>query len=460
MKSVENMIELKIHKPMFALLLWMLGGMMHAPFTLGQSNRELIELHREKLRHLYGSRGLFEKDWPYSGEVTISDVQDVLKGYRKKVGVMWYLHQHDTLYVMGIRADHAEQQAAFFISSDSLSKMTNLINRQFSLKNRMMTPQIRGAEVTDEDDPDSEKKQAAQQSVLVKVLSELNRMLFPFSNFADSIAHVIIIPTLNLATLPFACFKINNHDDLIDKMSYSIAPSLFELMAMDYLKKKEKETYYKPIKEEKYASFVSNPVYPKGTQWHFPDLPGAQKEVAQIVRILDSASYETTVIEGKNATQNNVLMNLCGYDILYFATHGIADAANPLDGSFLVLSGSIEDSAFLTAREIQDIRLNCQLNARLVVLSACQTGLGSTHEAGVIGLARAFQIAGADNVLMSLWNIDDRETVKLMGKFMEIYIKENHATPYEALRQSMLWYRDHEKSQAYYWASFSIFGIP
>lgn len=153
-------------------------------------------------------------------------------------------------------------------------------------------------------------------------------------------------------------------------------------------------------------------------------------------------------------------MNLCGYDILYFATHGIADAANPLDGSFLVLSGSNEESAFLTAKEIQDIRLNCQLNARLVVLSACQTGLGSTHEAGVIGLARAFQIAGADNVLMSLWNIDDRETVKLMGKFMEIYIKENHATPYEALRQSMVWYRDHVKSPPYYWASFSIFGIP
>ncbi len=81
-------------------------------------------------------------------------------------------------------------------------------------------------------------------------------------------------------------------------------------------------------------------------------------------------------------------------------------------------------------------------------------------EAGVIGLARAFQISGADNVLMSLWNIDDQETVKLMGKFMEIYIKENHATPYEALRQSMVWYRYHEKSQPYYWASFSIFGIP
>jgi CHAT domain-containing protein len=460
MNSAGSMMSQKMHTPLFALLLLMLGGMINAPFTLGQSNRELIELHREKLQHLYGSRGLYSKDWPYSGEVSMSDVQDVLKGYRKKVGVMWHLHQHDTLYVMGIRADQTVQQAAFFITSDSLSEMTNFINRQFSMKNKMMTSQIRGAEVEDEEDPDSEKKQAAEQAVMVKVFSELNRMLFPFPNFADSLAHVIIIPTLNLATLPFACFKINNDVDLIDKMSYSIAPSLFELMAMDYLKKKEKEDYYRPIEKEKHALFVSNPVYPKGTKWHFPDLPGAQKEVAQIVRIFDTASYKTTVLEGKNATRNNVLMNLCGYDILYFATHGIADATNPLDGSFLVLSGSNEESAFLTAREIQDIRLKCQLNARLVVLSACQTGLGSTHEAGVIGLARAFQISGADNVLMSLWNIDDRETVKLMGKFMEIYIKENHATPYEALRQSMVWYRDHVKSPPYYWASFSIFGIP
>ena len=436
------------------------ASLFHVEFSFAQNNSELIELHREKLQHLYGSRGMYSKDWPYSGEVSIEDVQDVLKGYRRKVGVMWYVHQNDTLMVMGIRADQTIHRVAFPISSDSLSSLVSRLNRFFASRQSNFSPKIRGAEIEDEADTSTKHSSEEHQAMVDQVFSKLSRILFPFPSFADSLAHVIIIPALNLATLPFACFRITDDHYLIDKMSYSIAPSLFELMAMDFLQKEKKNDFHKQYQIEKYALFVSNPAYPKGTKWHFPDLPGAQNEVAEIVQILDAASYETEVIGGQDATQKNILMNVCGYDILYFATHGIADPENPLDGSFLVLSGSGGDSAFLTAREIQDIRLKCQLKARLVVLSACQTGLGSTHEAGVIGLARAFQISGADNVLMSLWNIDDRETAKLMGKFMEIYIKEKHATPYEALRQSMLWYRDHEKSQPYYWASFSIFGIP
>lgn len=68
----------------------------------------------------------------------------------------------------------------------------------------------------------------------------------------------------------------------------------------------------------------------------------------------------------------------------------------------------------VTARQVQKLKLS---KRPLVVLSACQTGAGQAIDAGVIGLARAFQIAGAVNRVMSLWNIDDHATKSLMTEF-------------------------------------------
>ncbi len=144
--------------------------------------------------------------------------------------------------------------------------------------------------------------------------------------------------------------------------------------------------------------------------------------------------------------------------MLYFATHGISDAENAVEKSFIALSGDTQESAYLTTKEFQ----HRQMKAKLVVLSACQTGLGQTHDGGIIGLARGFQKAGASDVLMSLWNISDKETTVLMDLFFEYFRKGNgKATPQEALRQAILEYRKNNKNaNPKYWASFSVFGIP
>lgn len=421
--------------------------------TEAQSTDELIKLHHEKLRNLYGSRGMYEKSWPYSGEVSEEDIQEVLGQYRKKVGMLWYVHQNDTLWVTGIRADQAVLQKGVQISADSLTGMVQLINRYFSYRDPSRSPVNRAAEI--ENEPDADPKERFE-----KEFPALNSLLFPFPKLLDSLDHLILVPALNLATLPFACFKPDNQSVLIEKMSFSIAPSLFEFMAMDYIRNQEENSYGYYSDDSKYALFVSNPDYPKRTGWHFPDLPGAQKEVSAIADLLDSSGYQCIVLTGKNATQSQVLNEICDYGILYFATHGISNPENPLDGSFLVLSGEGFDTCFLTAREIQEWRHNCKLKAKLVILSACQTGLGKTHDAGIIGLARAFQISGAKDVLMSLWNVDDRETAALMGKFFEIYRRTKAKTPYASMREAMLWYRDTINPDPYYWAAFSVFGIP
>lgn len=105
-----------------------------------------------------------------------------------------------------------------------------------------------------------------------------------------------------------------------------------------------------------------------------------------------------------------------------------------------------------TASEIQ----NTRLRANIAVFSACQTGLGKVHDAGIIGLTRAFQLAGVPRVVMSLWSVDDQATNMLMQTFVKHL--ENYI-PSEALRQAMLEARkDYPKPSE--WASFLLFGTP
>lgn len=144
--------------------------------------------------------------------------------------------------------------------------------------------------------------------------------------------------------------------------------------------------------------------------------------------------------------------------MLYLATHGIADPEDPLDGSGLFLTPEAGNPAgFWSARAIQEE----ELPAVLVVLSACQTGLGQRHDAGVIGLSRAFHLAGAENVVMSLWSVDDVATQTLMQLFMDGLRTPHPFFPSEPLRQAMLKYRrQHPDQGPLFWASFSTLGIP
>ncbi len=429
------------------------AGSMISFLTNAQSTEDLIKLHQEKLRNLYGSRGMYEKDWPYSGAVSENDIKEVLGHYRKPVGMLWYLHQHDTLWVTGLRADAPVFRSVTHISADSLSYLVQMINRHFSFRNPAASLVNRAAEIENE-------KEIGLNERFESQFDELNALLFPFPNFFDSLKHLILVPALNFATLPFACFPLNDTLTLIDQMSFSIAPSLFEFMAMDYIRNQEKNEYQPYSNDLMQALFVSNPAYPKNTKWTFPDLPGAQREVSAIKALLDSSGFQSVAFKGSTATKKNVLAQICEFDLLYFATHGISDPENPLEGSFLVLSGKNGDSCFLTAREIQEWRHKCDLSANLVVLSACQTGLGKTHDAGIIGLARAFQIAGANDVMMSLWNIDDQKTAQLMEIFFKIYAQTGAKNPYESMRKAMLLFRDSVDRDPHFWAAFSIFGIP
>ncbi|HUS12791.1 MAG TPA: CHAT domain-containing protein [Pyrinomonadaceae bacterium] len=149
---------------------------------------------------------------------------------------------------------------------------------------------------------------------------------------------------------------------------------------------------------------------------------------------------------------------LSKYRFVHFATHGYIDSQRS-DLSAIVLSlvdeqGKPQDG-FLRTHDIY----NLNLPAELVVLSACETGLGKEIKGeGLVGLTRGFMYAGARRVVVSLWNVNDKATAELMARFYRGMLRENK-TPAAALRAAQMdMSRQKQWQSPYYWAPFVLQG--
>lgn len=186
---------------------------------------------------------------------------------------------------------------------------------------------------------------------------------------------------------------------------------------------------------------------------NFTTLPGTLTEINKINNILKQKGWDTQVYLKKFATERN-LKNIHSPAILHVATHGFFSADKVklsaeakkdfLFYSGLVLSGAnknlaeetqeIYDDGILTAYEVMNLDLT---QTHLVVLSACETGLGKIeNNEGVYGLQRSFLQAGARNILISLWKVDDHITQELMVKFYQHLF--DGKTEREALKMAQL----------------------
>ena len=147
------------------------------------------------------------------------------------------------------------------------------------------------------------------------------------------------------------------------------------------------------------------------------------------------------------------------YRIVHFATHAILDSVHPeLSGIVLSLvdrRGEPQDG-FLRLHEIYNLKLPVEL----IVLSACQTGLGKDIRGeGLIGLTRGFMYAGAPRVVASLWKVDDRATSELMQRFYAGMLGPQRLRPAAALRAAQLTLMKQQTWRApYYWAAFILQG--
>lgn len=194
----------------------------------------------------------------------------------------------------------------------------------------------------------------------------------------------------------------------------------------------------------------------------FPDLeylPAAAGEAAQVAGL-----YGATPLTGADASEGAVTAEMCRANVIHLATHYVPDPASamlsklPLAAPRESARRDPKDDGALVAHEIYRLRLPL---SRLVVLSACQTGVEDYLKGeGAIGLARPFKAAGVPLVVASLWAVDSQSTSALMVDFHRLRKLENVPVA-EALRRAqvrMIRHREPDYRHPYYWAAFTLIG--
>jgi len=189
-----------------------------------------------------------------------------------------------------------------------------------------------------------------------------------------------------------------------------------------------------------------------------PRLAGTRIEAEQVNLLAHSLGYQADEWLDLAASETNVRRHdLTQYRIIHFATHGILNTERPqFTGLALSLVGDGENDGFLRAGEV----FNLRLGAPLVMLSACETGLGKQRRGeGVISLTRGFMYAGAPTVGVSLWSVADQSTAELMTDFYRYLLGGEGTSAPAALRAAQ---RDmisgKRLSAPYYWAPFVLIG--
>lgn len=244
---------------------------------------------------------------------------------------------------------------------------------------------------------------------------------------------LVIVPHAMLHYLPFAALRSPAGRWVVEDFALSTLPSASVLR---YLVDKGAGA---PAR----ALVVGNPDLGAALS-----LPWAEREA----RMVGQREREATVLVRHDATEVQVKKLLDTVGLVHFATHGDLSEADPLSSAVLLVPGGGEDGR-LEVREV----FGLDLRARLVVLSACETGLGKLSRGDeLVGLQRAFLYAGTPAVVTTLWKVDDRASYELVRAF---YDRLDGAGPVEALRRAQL-----ETLLAFphpfAWAAFGLTGAP
>lgn len=203
---------------------------------------------------------------------------------------------------------------------------------------------------------------------------------------------------------------------------------------------------------------VNGPSNPADGPLRLPRLAGTRIEAEQIARLAKTSGAQADLWLDLSANEDDVkTREIQSYRVLHVATHGILDSMRP-QFSGLVLSqvgNKNDDDGFLRTSEIFNVRLGSQL----VMLSACESGLGKAQRGdGVIGLTRAFMYAGAPTVGVTLWSVADKPTAELMTNFYQQLLGPN-PSPSSAMREAQLAMISGKKYSApFYWAPFVLVG--
>lgn len=304
-------------------------------------------------------------------------------------------------------------------------------------------------------------------------------VLEPAAKLLAGKQRLIIVPSGILHYLPFEVLLTKGDEKALARMTPAQLPYLLRDYAVSYVPSAAvlASLQNQPAKSTAGASFLAfaDPLYanltalPPGlsqpnasdafgdqSPWRLERLSESRREVEQISALFPQE--QVSLLLGEQAKEENAKTTgrFDRFRFIHFATHGLLNEQRPSYSGLILSLASDEQSedGLLQAYEI----FNLKLNADLVVLSACETGLGKEVKGeGLIGLTHAFFYAGTRSLVVSLWKVQDRSTADLMvNLYREIGRTQNKS---EALRQAKLRLIQQSRyADPYYWAPFVLTG--
>lgn len=281
-------------------------------------------------------------------------------------------------------------------------------------------------------------------SSFILIEKEMSKLL---SNYSDA-RRINFIADGELLMFPFELI-MHNKQFLVEQfdISYSYSPFLLNesikntthqvnrLLALAPLYSDNNTTVAQTLRDdivELNDEEMNNGLYRNNI---LAPLPYTRDEVKGIESLFAKKKRTARILMGDKATKRTLNQNVKGFDVVHFATHGYSSTKNPSLSRLVFASdnqnvNSNDAEAFLYLDETYDLNLN----ADLVVLSACKTGTGKILEGeGVMSLPRGFIYAGVPNVIASLWKVHDAKTKDLMVSFYK-HLLEDNVSYAEALR--------------------------
>ena len=293
-----------------------------------------------------------------------------------------------------------------------------------------------------------------RDDLIAKAKALYDVLIGPIEKYLDKQRLLCIVPDKTLNFLPFAALvSPASGRHLIEDYTLQVSPS-----ATIFIKTSQQAEQLGANKSEQ-ALIVGNPSFDREQFRDLGDLPDARREAEKI-----SELYATRPLLGNEATLPAVERLLNKVDVVHLATHAVPDERSPLLSKLLLSKDGVDKDqpdhgreGFLQASEIYEMKFS---RTRLVILSACQTGIERAYRGeGAIGLARPF-MTGVPLVVASLWPVESAATADLMISFHK-HRKQDHLPTVEALRRAqldMLYNQQPNLPQNYGWAAFITIG--
>jgi CHAT domain-containing protein len=263
-----------------------------------------------------------------------------------------------------------------------------------------------------------------------------------------------IVPDKTLNYLPFAALVPVAGRYFINDFKIVMAPSS-SMFITSSLNASDKES----VASESLLS-VGNPHFSRDQFPHLDDLPSAEREAREIDKFYDRS--RASLLLNWDARKPLVMAKMKTADVVHLAMHSIVDEHSPLRSRLILAEADASDQSseksILQAYEIYQAGMPV---TRLVVLSACDTGVGRYYGGeGTMGLSRTFMAAGVPLVVASLWSVDSDPTADFMIEFHRLrrVKKLSTAEAIQKTQEQMAFSTDSHYRHPYYWAGFTVAG--